>query len=324
MKSKDLLPEKWSKKYKSSINCSNPKGFSQKAHCAGRKKNEDQHPNETPRGPETKPTMPKGTIKIDVSDVYDWYKLGQHISNLKGLGKHDFGEGPPSAIISFGAEDVEHEFIKDLLKLGLTTTDIAPAAHDVKKGQKMDPTYNTEAVSEGEFRSDDVEEFKPSNDALDNLKSKYLPDWEMLDHRTLQAKYVADDHRAAVAFVKIINRLSEKMDHFCEVTQDVAEVTVKTSTSDVKGLTLLDFQIAMVIDRFASDVGIKQMPMSGNFGMHENFADGKNPGRKGLAKRSGVNCKQSVTKLRSVAKNSSGEKARMAHWCANMKSGRNK
>jgi hypothetical protein len=30
--------EKWSAKYKSSINCSNPKGFSQKAHCAGRKK----------------------------------------------------------------------------------------------------------------------------------------------------------------------------------------------------------------------------------------------------------------------------------------------
>ena len=30
--------EKWSKKYKDSINCSNPKGFSQKAHCAGKKK----------------------------------------------------------------------------------------------------------------------------------------------------------------------------------------------------------------------------------------------------------------------------------------------
>jgi hypothetical protein len=34
----DSLNEKWSAKYKSSINCSNPKGFSQKAHCAGRKK----------------------------------------------------------------------------------------------------------------------------------------------------------------------------------------------------------------------------------------------------------------------------------------------
>ena len=54
----------------------------------------------------------------------------------------------------------------------------------------------------------------------------------------------------------------------------------------------------------------------------ENFADGKKPGRKGLAKRVGVNCKQSVSKLRSIAKNSSGERQRMAHWCANMKSGK--
>jgi hypothetical protein len=30
--------EKWSQKYKSSINCASPKGFSQKAHCAGKKK----------------------------------------------------------------------------------------------------------------------------------------------------------------------------------------------------------------------------------------------------------------------------------------------
>ena len=32
----------WSKKYKKSIDCSNPKGFSQKAHCAGRKKRENK------------------------------------------------------------------------------------------------------------------------------------------------------------------------------------------------------------------------------------------------------------------------------------------
>ena len=31
----------WSEKYKKSINCNNPKGFSQKAHCAGKKKNEE-------------------------------------------------------------------------------------------------------------------------------------------------------------------------------------------------------------------------------------------------------------------------------------------
>ena len=34
------MEEDWSQKYKSSIDCDNPKGFSQKAHCAGKKKNE--------------------------------------------------------------------------------------------------------------------------------------------------------------------------------------------------------------------------------------------------------------------------------------------
>jgi hypothetical protein len=35
--------EEWSDKYKSSIDCNNPKGFSQKAHCQGKKKNENMN-----------------------------------------------------------------------------------------------------------------------------------------------------------------------------------------------------------------------------------------------------------------------------------------
>jgi hypothetical protein len=108
---------------------------------------EDYHPNDTPPGPEFPPTMPKGTVRVDVSDVYDWYKLGQHISNMKGLGKHDFGKGPPSTILSFGDEDLEHKYIDALKKTGLDTTDIDPKAHDTKKGQKVDPTYNVNETS---------------------------------------------------------------------------------------------------------------------------------------------------------------------------------
>ena len=37
---KKEFTEKWSQKYKDSINCSNPKGFSQRAHCQGKKKKE--------------------------------------------------------------------------------------------------------------------------------------------------------------------------------------------------------------------------------------------------------------------------------------------
>tara|TARA_X000001316_G_scaffold10841_1_gene3614 strand:+ start:839 stop:1075 length:237 start_codon:yes stop_codon:yes gene_type:complete len=60
--------------------------------------------------------------------------------------------------------------------------------------------------------------------------------------------------------------------------------------------------------------------------LDENYADGKVKGksRPGRVKRSGASCKGSVTDLRRKAKNASGEKAKMYHWCANMKSGRKK
>ena len=58
----------------------------------------------------------------------------------------------------------------------------------------------------------------------------------------------------------------------------------------------------------------------------ENFADGKKKGksRPGRVKRSGASCKGSVTSLRKRAKKYKGERGKMYHWCANMKSGRKK
>ena len=38
IESNEDMSEKWSEKYKKSIDCKNPKGFSQKAHCQGKKK----------------------------------------------------------------------------------------------------------------------------------------------------------------------------------------------------------------------------------------------------------------------------------------------
>ena len=65
MRYAEIVHEKWSKKYKSSINCNNPKGFSQKAHCAGRKKNEQlEEGKRIPR----KKGQPAGSKKH--SDLY--------------------------------------------------------------------------------------------------------------------------------------------------------------------------------------------------------------------------------------------------------------
>lgn len=130
---------------------------------------------------------------------------------------------------------------------------------------------------EGEFRSQDVEEFVPSNEQLNYLHQKYTPDWEMFDHRELRATYIANNHRQAEELTKFINDLSENMDHFTEVTQDFSEVTIRTTTTDVKGLTILDFRMAMSIDTFADEKGIKQKQVGGNF-------EGKSPHKKGTKK----------------------------------------
>jgi len=58
--------------------------------------------------------------------------------------------------------------------------------------------------------------------------------------------------------------------------------------------------------------------------MAENFADGRNPQDKGDSKRHHVPTKSSVSNLRKFAKSHSGRAAQLAHWMANMKSGRAK
>jgi hypothetical protein len=56
----------------------------------------------------------------------------------------------------------------------------------------------------------------------------------------------------------------------------------------------------------------------------ENFADGKNPGRKGLSKRVGIPSNSTLAQLEKIAKNSDGEKRRLAQWQLNMRRGKNK
>jgi len=119
--------------------------------------------------------------------------------------------------------------------------------------------------AEGEFRSRASEETVMSKETLMTMKDETVPDWEMLDHRILTARYFARNHRQAVEFVDFINRVSEYLDHFAEVTQDVAEVTVKTTTSDTNSLTILDFALAKAIDEYAKNNDIEQERIQGNF-----------------------------------------------------------
>ena len=85
--------------------------------------------------------------------------------------------------------------------------------------------------------------------------------------------------------------------------------------------------------QFANAIGYNFEVVSGratdifylkNPNLEENFADGKVKGksRPGRVKAAGASCDGSVTELRKKAKNASGEKQKMYHWCANMKAGK--
>mgnify|MGYP001440080123 CR=1 FL=1 len=78
------------------------------------------------------------------------------------------------------------------------------------------------------------------------------------------------------------------------------------------------------ISRWIESVAIPFVDMLGASSVQENFKDGKVKGksRPGRVKRSGASCNGSVTELRAKAKKASGEKAKMYHWCANMKAGK--
>ena len=68
--SEELVDEKWSEKYKRSIDCNNPKGFSQRAHCQGRKKNESVFELEDLITEKRKLTSKPGSE----SNLGDWFK----------------------------------------------------------------------------------------------------------------------------------------------------------------------------------------------------------------------------------------------------------
>ena len=76
MRAAEFVSEKWSEKYKRAIDCSHPKGFSQRAHCAGRKKNEDVNQKQYQ-------VVCDGTRKGIFTDV------GRAIANAKSMFKHE-------------------------------------------------------------------------------------------------------------------------------------------------------------------------------------------------------------------------------------------
>jgi len=103
------LAEKWSQKYKSSINCSHPKGFSQKAHCAGKKKH-----NESIEQEMTCPDCGMCETHVDHQNLDEACWKGYHKEGNKEL----FGKTVPNCVKNTNEEASMTDELDRILELG--------------------------------------------------------------------------------------------------------------------------------------------------------------------------------------------------------------
>ena len=241
-------------------------------------------------------------VKLQGSEFNDVKEAEASDDELeKRYGKFDPEDKPMMPTTRIGGSPAPtlwtaYEAIENILGKNRVTDD----DDDIEPGM-----YYVYQSSESPMFKDTEESGTGGSINIPNLDSKAARDVAMAVHEAYHA-YVHDKTKGSGrvhANEKIINNLAEKWlrNHLSGSALHVAIETITGSRISY---------------------GKDHMPNSGL--AKENFADGKKPGRKGLAKRSGVNTKASVSSLRKTAKNSSGEKARMAHWLANMKAGRAK
>lgn len=125
----NILNEKWSNKYKKSINCNNPKGFSQKAHCAARKKRK--------KGLKTKSKSPFNESILSEASKVDVLKNKLGLSD-DAANKIDRICGPLSVWLT--------NKIKDLVKANLKSWDYEQTPENINK-------YTNKSIEQGQFLS---------------------------------------------------------------------------------------------------------------------------------------------------------------------------
>ena len=200
----------------------------------GESTKEDYDPNAKPPGPETKPEMPAGTVLVNVSDVYDWYKLGKDISDLKRANPSAYGKGVPQTVLSFGSEPLEHEYKQDLDRLGLTTVDID------RNAKQKDPrgTYRMDEDQDLENRLQMFVDFACKELGIEDcpdIKIKRDPAWS--ERNSTFGKYIPDDNVLIVSVarrhpVDVMRTMAHELTHHRqnEIT-DIPDGAGETGTS---------------------------------------------------------------------------------------------
>ncbi len=228
---------------------------------------------------------PKNAFVTKADTAYDFIKIGTNMANLKDMPTGVSNYDEPDIMIAPYAGRKEMKYLqKELKRLGYKVQDA---------DGYQDAHYDDKATG-GEEPPQVKNEGK-----LGRLKiSKMRP-----VHKKRK-------------FRKLFNQLKRMGEN------TMSPITVDKHGHIVNGHHRYD-ALRLMGEEYAT---VRMIDVHVSETLDENFADGKKKGksRPGRVKKSGASCNGSVTKLRKMAKKYSGERAKMYHWCANMKSGRKK
>ena len=226
---------------------------------------------------------PKNSFITKADTAYDFIKLGTNMANLKSMPTGISNVDEPDIMIAPYAGKKEMKYLqKELKRLGYDVQD-ADGYQDAHYDEK--PTGGKEppqVKNEGKLGKIKLSKLRPVH-----KKRK---------------------------FKKLFNQLKRMGEN------TMSPITVDKHGHIVNGHHRYD-ALRLMGEEYAT---VRMIDVHVSETLDENFADGKVKGksRPGRVKKSGASCNGTVTQLRKRAKNASGEKAKMYHWCANMKSGK--
>jgi hypothetical protein len=284
--------EAWSEKYKRSINCNNPKGFSQRAHCAGRKKNEGV-------GHKDLLATPKNTVVIDTPGELDWYKIGQHFPTLDKMDPREFGQSETDMVITFATDQEKEVFLKLAKRLGLKTMDIGgtgihPEIHSEGKSpqqdinEALDSPYPIRWEGDADSASAVAEIPLPNGD-FDYLEVSFDREdqgfFEIVFRRNSRTKATGkgDEFRIFATVIEAIKQWWSKVD------QDEVDEIYFSASKDPEDSTRRHVLYSRFAKQFADQIGfdLEVLDRIGNVRFvlkRKDVAEGKSPHKKGTKK----------------------------------------
>src|SRR6056300_1139966 len=96
----------------------------------------------------------------------------------------------------------------------------------------------------------------------EKLRKEFLSDWEIRKGTYLYKKIALDDYNQVLRFLMYLEKPQIELDHFADFMNFYNELTIMVTTHDVKGLTELDFELALYIDDAIKKMGGRQLEES--------------------------------------------------------------